>query len=201
MSIGKAQAAAIADGFLDSLGSDPGSFEPKETFTELILLAGGLVEQAQNNLNNSNSNASGKGSASIIANEPEMAGTALKIDITMNYYLKFVNKGVKGTKGGTGLYAFKYDKPSQKMVDSIREWSKLGKLSTSNTNASKSTSRNERKNASIGSLDNSYAVARSIKQKGIKGNGFMDKTIITTQQKVGDTLGAALKVDIINSIT
>lgn len=197
MSMSKAQAAAIADGFLDTQGSDRNEFEPRETFTELILLAGGLVEQMQKNLISSNSNASGKLSESIIANEPEKAGSALKIDITMSFYGRFVNKGVKGTKGGSGLYAFKYDRPSSKMVNSIRQWIRIGKASTANVK--QTYKKLERKNASISQLDNAYATARSILQKGIKATGFIDKAIITTQQKVSDTLGAALKVDIINS--
>lgn len=200
MSIGKAQAAAIADGFLNSLGSDPDSFEPKETFTELILLAGGLVEQAQNNLNNSNSNASGNLSASIVANEPEMAGSALKIDITMNYYGKFIDRGVKGTKSGSGLYAFKYDTPSKKMLEALMQGIGRAKRSTSNTN-NKTTSSNEKKNLKISDIDKAYGAARNIKMYGIQATGFMSKAIITTQQKVSDTIGAALKIDIINSIT
>lgn len=203
MSISKAQALALSDGFLDSLGGDKDGLQPRETFSEIIILAGELVEAAQDNLNGTNSNASGKLSASLIAGEPVQVGNVLRVDMLMNYYGQFVNKGVKGTKGGssTAGYSFKYDTPSRKMVDAIKGWQKNGKASTTNTNAKKSTSRNEKKNASIAAIDSAYAIARSIVQKGLKPTGFLDKAIITTQGKVQDRLGAALKIDIINSIS
>jgi hypothetical protein len=200
MSIGKAQAALLAEGFLDNLGSEE-TLQPRETFTEIILLAGEFVEDAQNNLNQSNSNASGSLSESLQLGEPEINGGEFKVDVYMNLYGKFVNKGVKGTKSGSGLYAFKHDFPSQGMIDSIKEWIKAGKLKTKNTNPKKSIFKNELKNASIGELDNAFAVARSIKQHGIKATGFLDKAVETTTQKVRDRLGLALKIDIINSIT
>jgi hypothetical protein len=44
-------------------------------------------------------------------------------------------------------------------------------------------------------------MARSIKQHGIKPTGFLDKAIATTRNKISDRLGAALRIDIISSIT
>lgn len=202
MSIAKAQAAALAEGFLDSLGSDKDGLRPRESFTEIILLAGEMIESCQQNLNDSNSNASGKLSTSLTANEPVMVGKALQVDIMMSFHGAFVNSGVKGTKSGssTAGYSFKFDKPSQKMVNAIAEWQKAGKVSTSNTNAKKSISRNEKKNASIAAMGSAYAIARSIVQKGIKPTGFLDKAVKTTEQKVADRLGAALKIDVLNSL-
>lgn len=201
MSINKAQASALAEGFLDSLGSKDG-FQPKETLTELFTIAGEFVEDAQNNLNATNTNASGKLSSSIIANEPVQEGHAVKVEIEMLLYGLFVNKGVKGTKSGNSNadYKFKGDYPSKKMVDSIREWSKLGKQSTSNTNRKKTISRNEQKNASIGDIDNAYAAARSILQHGIVATGFLDKAEMSTKQRMSN-LGKALEIDVVTSIT
>lgn len=199
MSIAKQQAKALAEGFLDNIGSKE-ELQPRETFSEIILLAGELVESAQDNLNKSNSNASGNLSSSIQLSEPEIGGRTFKVDVYMNFYGQFVNKGVKGTKSGSGLYAFKHDFPSMSMIDAIRQWIKSGKLKTTNTNAKKTISRNEKKNASIGQLDNAFAVARSIKQHGIKPTGFLDKAVDTTTTKVKDRLGLALKIDVINSL-
>ena len=203
MSISKAQALALADGFLDSLGSEKGDLQPRESYSEIILLAGELIESAQDNLNTSNSNASGGLSASLVASEPVQVGSTMRVDMLMNFYGQFVNKGVKGTKGGssTAGFSFKYDKPSRKLVDAIADWQKAGKVSTTNTNAKKSTSLNEKKNASIAAIDGAYAIACSIVQKGLKPTGFLDKAILTTQDKVADRLGAALRIDIINSIS
>jgi hypothetical protein len=196
----KAQARAIADGFLDDIGTEE-ELQPRDTFSEIILLAGEFVEDAQANLNSSNSNASGNLSSSLELGEPEVSGNIFKVDLFMNFYGQFVNKGVKGTKSGSGLYAFKHDFPSKDMIDALREWAKSGKFKTTNTNAQKTISKNEKKNASIGKLDNMYALARSIKQKGIAPTGFLDKAAETTSQKVQDRLGLALKIDIIESIT
>jgi hypothetical protein len=200
MSISKSQAAALADGFLDSIGSTKEGLRPRETFSELILIAGEMVEDMQNNLNASNSNASGRLSESIEASEPEQSGSVLKVDIFMNFYGRFVNSGVRGTKSGSGIYAFKTDFPSKSMVEAIREWANTGKLKISNVNKAKTISANEKKNATIAEIDNAYAVARSIKQHGIKPTGFLDKAVATTQAKVAERLGLALKVDVLNAI-
>lgn len=201
MSISKSQAKALADGLLDGMGSDKDGLQPRESLSELVLLAGELVEDAQKNLNRSNSNATGELSASLVVNEPSQSGGIVKVDVMMNFYGLFVNKGVKGTKSGRGVYKFKYDKPSKKMVDAIRSWAKAGGAKVSNTNARKTVSRNERKNASISEIDNAYAIARSIVQRGIKPTGFLDKAAKATRDKVGERLGAALKIDVINAIS
>jgi hypothetical protein len=202
MSIGHAQAQALADGFLDSFGSGKEGLQPRETFTEIILLAGELIESCQDNLNTTNTNASGKLSASLVANEPEVRGTAMKIDVMMNFYGNFVNKGVKGTKDGTSTagYSFKYDLPSRKMVAAIKEWQSKAQASTKNTNAKKTISRNEIKNTAISDLSKTYAIARSICQHGIKPTGFLDKAVDKTTTKVADRLGSALRIDVLNAL-
>lgn len=198
MSINRAQAEALAEGFLDSIGEDRTDFRARNTFTEVVLLAAELIEQAQKNLNRTNSNATGALSESLEASEPVAEGGTLSIDVFMNYYGQFVNKGVKGLKKGKSNagYAFKYEYPSKKMVEAIQAWIDQGKLKTQNVNAQKTVSKQEKKNASIGEIASAYAVARSIIQKGIKPTGFMDKAIETTRAKVADRLGLALKVDI-----
>jgi len=202
MSIGKVQAQLLADNFLDTLGSDSDGLQPRETFTEIILLAGEFIESAQDNLNDTNTNASGKLSASLEASEPVQNGPIMKIDVSMNYYGKFVNKGVKGTKGGasTAGYSFKYDLPSRKMLAAIKDWQTKAGNSVKNSNKTKTISRNEQKNHAISDLDRTYAIARSITQHGIKATGFLDKAVETTTNKVADRLGAALKIDVLNSI-
>lgn len=192
----------MAENFLDGFGSEPDDLQPRATFTEIILIAGEFVEDCQDNLNQSNSNASGKLSSSLIAGDPVQVGNTLEIDVSMNFYGQFINSGVKGTKSGssTAGYAFKFDKPSEKMVKAIEEWQKRGKASTANTNAKKSISRNEIKNAAIADISKAYAIARSICQHGIAATGFLDKAIATAQAKVADRLGTALRIDVLNSL-
>lgn len=201
MSIARAQAEALADGFLDSFGLDKDGLQPRETFTEFILLAGEFIESAQDNLNAANTNASGSLSSSLIADEPVQNGKTMQIDVNMNLYGQFVNKGVKGTKAGssTAGYSFKYDLPSRKMLAAIKDWQTKAAASVTNTNAKKTVSRNELKNTAISDLSKTYAIARSILQKGIKPTGFLDKAVQTTTSKVADRLGSALRIDLQNA--
>lgn len=205
MSISKAQAEALAEGFLDSIGVDKKGLFPKETYSELIVLAGELILDAQQNLNRSNSISSGALSESLVASDPRSDGATMSLDIYMNFYGRFVNKGVKGTKAGGSLagYSFKNDMPGKSMVAAINEWLKRGKITTATVKKYHGYGSHERKQKRLGTLaeaDAAFAVARSIKQKGIKATGFLDAAIRTTSAKVSDRLGAAFKIDIINSI-
>lgn len=204
MSINKQQAALLAEGLLDGLGTSKDDLRPKDTLTELIVLAGDFVISAQDNLNKSNANASGMLSESLVISDPRTEGKIVTVDVTMNAYGQFVNKGVKGTKAGKSNagFAFKNDLPSKNMVDAIREWIKTAGLSSSSSDVKKygAYGKNEKKNSSVSQLDRAYAVARSIKQKGLKPTGFLDKAEQETISKVEDRLGAAFRIDIINSI-
>lgn len=205
MSIGKAQAAALAEGFLGGFGSSKDDLRPKETFTEIILLAGEFIQSCQDNLNKSNSNASGKLSESLIAGEPVLSGNALSIDMLMNFYGRFVNAGVKGTRSGASKagYSFKNEIVSWNMLKAIKAWIDRGKISTRSVKKYTPHGNHERKMKKLGALseaDASYAIARSIKMHGIKPTGFLDQAILTTQRKVAARLGAALKIDVINSL-
>jgi len=203
MGISKAQAAALADNFLNDIGSsDKSGLQPRETFTEIILIAGEFVEAMQDNLNKSHTNASGALSASIVATEPVQEGNTLSIDISMLKYGPYQNKGVKGRKSGSSKagYSFKHDKPGQSMIDAISAWQKSGKAKIANTNTKKTTSGYEKKNASISKLSSDYAIAQSIINKGIKATGFIDKAAEITEKKVSDRLGGALKIDLLNSL-
>jgi hypothetical protein len=204
MSIGRAQAAAIAEGFLDQVGSGTSvGLRPKETFTEIVLLAAELIEDAQTLLNKSNSNASGKLSASLIASDPKLISEIFKVDVNMNFYGLFVNKGVKGIHSGSSLagYSFKSDVPSRGFVEAIEAWKTRAAQSTRTINRKKTYGANETKNASIAALTGAYAIARGIMQKGLKPTGFMDGAAAATRKRVPDRLGNAVKIDITNSLT
>lgn len=198
MSISKRQAEALAEGFLDNLGSDRSEFQPKNTYTELFLLVGELIDTAQKNLNRAGLISSGAGSESIVADEPVQNGGIISVDVLMNYYLQFHNKGVKGTRAGrsTAGYSFKNEIVSQNMYKAIDGWIKRAGLSTRSVKKYKGYGKHETRRKQISQYDNTYAVARSIKQKGLKPSGFMDRAIATTEQKIEDRLGAALVLDI-----
>lgn len=203
MSISKSQAEALAEGFLDNIGSSKDElFRPKNTFTEVILLAGELVENIQDNLNKANITSSGKLSESIIADEPTQTGAAVSIDILMNFYGAFHNKGVKGTRSGrsTAGYSFKNEIVSDKMYNAIADWIKRAGRSTRTVKKYKGYGRHETKRKSIAQYDSTYATARSIKMYGLKPTGFLDNAVASTRSKVAARLGAALRIDVIDGL-
>lgn len=203
MSISKAQAEALAEGFLDNLGTSKDDlFQPKGIFTEVILLAGELVENIQDNLNKANINSSGKLSESVVADEPIQSGAEIGIDILMAFYGAFRNKGVKGTRSGrsTAGYSFKNEIVSDKMYKAIADWIKRSGRSTRTVKKYKGYGAHETKRKSIAQYDSTYAVARSIKMYGIKPTGFLDNAVASTRSKVAGRLGAALRLDVIDGL-
>jgi hypothetical protein len=202
MSISKQQAKALAEGFLNDIGSSKEGFAPRNTLTELFLLAGELIEDCQENLNRSNRNASGKLSESLIADEPTQNGSTVRIDVLMNFYGAFVNKGVKGTRSGqsTAGYSFRNEGVSENFAKKLRDWAKGGKISTRSVKKYKGYGRHEIKHKSISQYDQVYALARSIKMYGLKPTGFLDRAVAKTKSKVSDRLGAALKIDVIDGL-
>ena len=198
MSISKQQAEALAEGFLDNLGSSKDEFQPKHTYTELFLLVGELIDTAQKNLNKAGLVSSGKGSESIAADEPIQNGGIISVDVLMNYYLQFHNKGVKGTRAGSSRagYSFKNESVSRNMYNEIDGWIKRAGLSTRTVKKHKGHGKHETRRKTIASYDSAYAVARSIKIHGLKPSGFMDDAIQKTSDKIAKRLGAALVLDI-----
>jgi hypothetical protein len=198
MSISKRQAEALAEGFLDNLGSSKDEFQPKNTYTELFLLVGELIDTAQKNLNKADLVDTGKGSESIVADEPVQNGGIVSLDVLMNYYLQFHNKGVKGTRAGrsTAGYSFKNEVVSQNMYNEIDGWIKRAGISTRTVKKYKGYGKHETRRKTIAVIDNTYATARSIKMRGLKPSGFMDNAISATSAKIEKRLGAALVLDI-----
>lgn len=200
MSISKAQAAALAEGFLDNLGSSKDELRPKSLYTELFLLIGELIEAAQENLNAANIIDTGKGSESLLADEPVKNGNIISVDVLMNFYLQFHNKGVKGTRSGrsTAGFSFKNEVVSQKMYAAFADWIKRAGIKTRTIAKSnyKTYDRHESRRKQISQYDSAYAVARSVKMKGLKPTGFLDKAIKKTSDKISDRLGAALVIDV-----
>lgn len=195
MSIGKAQARALAEGFLNSVGNEPGEFKPVECITEAITIASEFAQLAANNCPVHQ----GKLAASIAVEQPEEIGNSISVSITMFKYGMFVDKGVKGTKGGTGKFAFKYDMPSKSMVRAFMEYIKSARLSTANIGGH-SVSHHESKNSSIAKAQSAFAMARSVKQHGIKPVNFIAKAAQTIESKYNVVMQDALTKDLYNSL-
>lgn len=197
--INTAQRQLLAEGFLDRIGgNDFSDFVPKESMKALITLSGILIENAQKNLQQQGSVSSGALSDSFVVNDPKYIDSKISLDVMANFYYRFLNKGVRGTKRGSGQFAFKTSNPSQAMVKSIEKW--ISRSGLSSANVTKSVSSLESKNKTVGQFSKAYAVARSIKMKGIRATNFYDKAVQIAEGYARDVLGRALKVDIIDSL-
>jgi hypothetical protein len=199
-SIGRSQAKLLASGFLDSLGSKPeiSDLILSESLAALIQLAGGLIIDANENLSSSGHVASGALSDSHKIRNPYYLGSEIRLDIEALFYFQFLNRGVRGTQSGTGEFAFKSSYPSRAMVAAIAAW--INRAGLSSYNVKKSVSNQEVKNKTISHYDKAYAVARSIKMKGIRPTGYFDRAIASTQTRAADELGKAFKIDLITAL-
>ncbi|MGN6416112.1 MAG: hypothetical protein ACTHMC_01380 [Pseudobacter sp.] len=199
-SISTAQAEALAEGFFDGLGSDE-EFQPIETASTLIQLAGDLVGTAQENLNKVDRVSSGALSESIKILNPEVVKETIRVDIQALDYYRFVDQGVKGTRGGSGKYSFKNERVGKRMLTALRKWVIKENLKARTTRKYKAISKREAKRKRITETSNSiaYAIGKSIKRKGLKRTMFFTDAVISTQNKLKD-LAAPFKIDILNTL-
>lgn len=203
ISIGKAQAKALAEGFFDNLGSKD-ELQPRESYSELIQIAGELVDAAQTNLNKSDKVASGALSSSLKIRSPELVGKSLRVDIEALFYWQFIDKGVKGTKGGNANaeFSFKNNYVGKRMKEAIRKWLIREGLKAKTKTGGNPITKREGKRLSITETSNrvAYSIGVSVKQKGLKRTNFMARAVSTARGLVKDRMGKALKVDIISAI-
>ncbi len=190
--------------YLDTIGTtDRGDVMP-ESAKALVQLAGFLIETASNNLDRKGNVATGNTISSMKAVNLELSGLKMSIDVEILSTYKFLDQGVRGVEGGSGKYSFKNKNVGKKMHGAILKW--LKKRSLSGKVKYKAVSRNERKNKRINKAVNAtksreslaYAVATSIKKKGIKPTKFFTNAIKATQKEQKKMLSKALKIDIIN---
>jgi hypothetical protein len=201
-SISQSQAEALSSKFLSTQGAGKGDFKPAKLLSQVLLIAGSIVKEAQVNLNKTNSNASGVLSDSLDISDPTQEGSVFKCDVRMQYYGQFVNKGVKGVQSGSSNagYSFKNLGVSKAFIASLeRGKSKAGNKITS-INTSKTISQNEKKNAKVSEVSNAWGAAVNIKKFGITPTGFIDKAVDTINAKVEKKLGISLRIDIENSL-
>lgn len=180
MSISQAQAKAIADGFLDTLGEQK-TVTPDMPVIEALLLKYGaeFQQEAIDNLNANKSIASGN--IADIRFQVTKFGTTYTL--SMGYpksepaakYWDFVNQGVKGTKNikadGKTPYAFKSSKKSIP-VSVVEGWLKYNKLKT--VAVKKYTKLGVESKAVDSKKSLAAAIARSIHTKGLRSTRYFD---------------------------
>jgi hypothetical protein len=181
MSISKAQAEAIGEGFLKKFGNEAfGSKTELPTIEYLLALYGSeFIKEAQTNLKLTNSIASGNIN-DIVAKVSKFA-TSYTLSIgypksePASKYWDFINKGVKGTKNikADSKTPYKFN-PSKKSIpiSVAQKWLGYNKLKVTAVKPYKKLGVETKAIDSKKSL--AYMVARSIHRKGIKSTHYFD---------------------------
>lgn len=208
--------------YLDSLGT--GAEEFKRTTAGLagleyylVLSATNFVLRVQENLNRL-----GKVDTGGLLNNLEQSavntqGTQLSIEVGYRAdseqakYYDFVNKGVKGFKSqqGNSPYSFRNSYPSKAMVLNIAKWLRRNASAGRREDSRTLITARQRKRKSLSKLVDenkrfkslAYAVAKSIKNKGIKKSGFFDDAIQQSfgpefVNRVGKIVGREIQLNI-----
>ena len=180
MSISKAQAKAIGDGFLNTLGEQRMK-EGELPVVERLLKDFGadFILTAQKNLRDNNSIASGK------INDIRLQFTKFATSYTLSLgypksepaskYFDFVNKGVKGTKNikADSKTPYKFN-PSKKSIpiSAVESWLGYNKLKAVSVKPYRKLGVESKAIDTKKSL--AYVVARSIHRKGIRSTHYFD---------------------------
>jgi hypothetical protein len=133
-------------------------------------------------------------------------GGVYSVDIKVLDYYKWVNKGVRGVKGGgSSPYKFKNLFVSKRMMQEIRKWLIREGLKVRTKPALKRPIGQEKKGRRFSQVDKTnafaYAVARKIKLKGIKPTNFWDETEQEIKKQMSEAFGNYFSVAIINELT
>jgi hypothetical protein len=180
MSITKAQAQAIADGFLNTLGERPMN-EGEMPVVEALLkkFGGDFIKTAQYLLELNGSIASG--AISDIRMNFTKFGTSYNISLgypkseKASKYWDYINKGVKGTRNikADSKTPYKFN-PSKKSIPiaAVQGWLGYNKLKTTAVKPYRKLGVETKAIDAKKSL--AYIVARSIHRKGIRSTHYFD---------------------------
>lgn len=180
MSISKAQAKAIADGFLNTLGEQPmkeGQMPVVETL--LKQFGGEFITTAQENLRANGSIASG--AINDIRMYFNKFGTTYSISLgypkseKASKYWDFVNKGVKGTKNikADSKTPYKFNSSKKSIpISAVQGWLGYNKLKATAVKPYRKLGVEAKAIDSKKSL--AYIVARSIHRKGLRSTHYFD---------------------------
>lgn len=195
MSENREQDRLLSEGFLDTLDRNKVDFseaaELPVTARLLVLAAADFVQRVQKNLNEMGKVSTGTLATDIIAGEVQSGGGIVSITVGYppesqgaNYY-DFVNKGVKGLVSGqpaNSPYSFRKLSAPPVMVDAIFGWMQENNIRSREETQTQNLSALQSKRQSLqeltgGDADRSlaYAIALSIKRKGLEYTGFFDE--------------------------
>ena len=197
----------LAAAGLDGLGSsDRGDALPTDNVQATLLrMAESVVSKAQANLNRSGATATGDLESSLHFENIQFEGTKMFVDVLILDRYIFTEHGVNGLEKSVGSpYSFKTKKPSLGMQRSIKSWLRQRGARAMKYKAISRTERKDqgikRMKAKADSQDGlAWAVATSIKKKGIKPTKFFSKAVKATEKEFKKELAAGFKLDIINA--
>jgi hypothetical protein len=181
--------------YLDSQGQSKAAFEDVNKLQGveklLVLSAANFILKVQENLNQSGRVDTGALASDIESGDVVTGGGS--VSITVGYpaeskaakYYDFVNKGVKGTRSGSpsdSPYSFKNERVGG-LRNAIEGWLKRNNIASRNEDQKKNLSPVQRKRKRLSKMVSessrikslAYAVSVSIKRKGLKKTGFIDK--------------------------
>lgn len=202
LSIAQAQAKVSSSDY-ESLGVAKSVFVPKKTMPVALQLVSEYVEafekmtadklKALDRVDTGNL-------ASSIKFETTETKDGLIIEVFVNDYYKFVDRGVRGIGRNnintTSPYRFRYANPSKSHVQAIRGWI--------SRNRDKVKARDVQKYGAIGrekrqpqDITVAWLVARNIKRRGLRQTGFWTDSINEVFKDFDIKMSQALGVDIV----
>lgn len=202
LSIAQAQ-AKIRDSDYEGWGVAMSAFVPKKTMPLALQLVTEYVEAFErmtaNKLNVLDRVDTGS-LASSIKFETTETKNGLIIEVFVNDYYKFVDKGVRGVSSKnintTSPYRFKYANPSKSHVEAMRGWIRRNGLKSRAKDVQK-YGRIGRENRQPEDLRLAKIIARSIKKKGLRETGFWTDSINEVFKDFDIKMSQALGIDIV----
>jgi hypothetical protein len=209
VSIAQSQKAFLKTVTLDKIGATKDSFKPVKLDAveqALIELATLFKVLADKKLSVKDAVNTGLLADSIQFTEVEYFNQTYSVSIKVLDYYKFVDKGVKGVKGGgSSPYRFKNLHVSKKMQDAIHKWVVREGLKVRTRDALKKAIGQERKGKRFAKADKTkglaWLIARKIKLKGLKPTKFWTDTEIEVRKQMHEQMGNHFAVAIINELT
>jgi hypothetical protein len=137
--------------------------------------------------------------ASSIRYETTETANGLIIEVYVNDYYKFVDKGVRGVGRGnintTSPYKFRFLNPSKSHQNAIRKWLKRNDVKSSATDVKKygAVGREQRQPTDT---TLAFLVARKIKRVGLPYTGFWEKSIEAVFKDFDIKMSQALGIDV-----
>lgn len=206
-SISAMQRQAINNGALDLMGEDKsGSTVVKlNTIVDSLDYIGAKYKDKLNKqLIAKDLDSSGKLADSTQASEVQKNGSVYSISITANVYASYLDEGVNGwanPRGSKFSFKTKGVNPDGEMVKSIKAYLSREKKIAAIKNRPVSSRERKRSIIKDATTERAISAAYMIKRQGIKPTHFWRDATAEMTKLIEEEFAAALKIDIINSLT